>query len=118
VASINLITLERPSADELPLQAQLNEALVRDLLLRTKGSGAGLLGAMLVLWLIIRPRTGGIVFALFLGLVGVTLCRVAGAMWSDRRPRERFRPTIVAARSCPSTSRSSMGPSSRARARP
>jgi len=83
--AINLITLETPSAAEAPLQDKLNEALVRDLLHRTRGAGVALLLAVVLLWLIVGAETGAQVFAQFLALIGLILIRLVGAIWVVRR---------------------------------
>jgi signal transduction histidine kinase len=88
--SRNPITLERPSAAEQPLQPELNTALVRELLFRTKGAGIALLAATLLMWLIISPESGAQVAA-FAALVGFTVLRTAGAVWIERAPERRFR---------------------------
>ncbi len=86
-SSINPITLERPSAAEAPLQDALNNALVRDLLHRTKGAGIALLGAVVLLWLIIGPHVGLRVFIQFLVVVALVVVRLVGSIWSERRSR-------------------------------
>jgi signal transduction histidine kinase len=88
--SRNLITLERPSPAEQPLQAELNHALVHELLFRTKGAGAALLAATLLLWLIISPERGSAIAA-FIALVMFTVLRTAIAVWLLRRPKPQFR---------------------------
>src|ERR1041384_4758834 len=85
--AINPITLETPTATEAPLQHKLNEALVRELLHRTKGAGVALLGAVVLLWLIVGAETGTPVFAQFLVLIGLILVRLVGAVWIERRGR-------------------------------
>ena len=85
--SVNLITLETPSAIEAPLQDKLNEALVRELLHRTKGAGVALLGAVVLLWLIVGAETGTPVFTRFVVLIGLVLIRLVGAIWLERRGR-------------------------------
>ena len=88
--AINPITLENPPAAEAPLQGKLNEALVRELLHRSKNAGVALLGTVYLLWLIVSPSTGPLVSALFVGLVGLAVVRVAGSIWLVRRPPGRF----------------------------
>lgn len=87
--AINLITLETPIAAEAPLQERLNDALVRELLHRTKGAGVALLGATVLMWLIIG-RDDALSDGLFLALVGFNVLRTAGAIWIERRARGRF----------------------------
>jgi len=84
---INLITLERPSAAEAPLQDALNHALVRDLLHRTRGAGVALIGAVVLMWAIIRAHVGLHELVQCVVLVGLIVIRTVGAIWLDRRPR-------------------------------
>jgi signal transduction histidine kinase len=85
VRSINLITLEKPGADEAPLQAQLNETLVRELIATAKGGAAGLIVASVLCWMLVRPWTGAAVSAVFVALIGVTAIRLVGSLWIQRR---------------------------------
>jgi signal transduction histidine kinase len=87
VTRINPITLERPNAAEAPLQDALNQALVRDLLHRTKGAGVALLGAVVLMWTIVGPHVGTHVEVQFAVMVGLVVVRTAGAIWLERRPR-------------------------------
>jgi signal transduction histidine kinase len=87
---MNLITLERPTADEAALQAQLNETLVRELNATAKGGAAGLLVASLLCWLLVRPWTGAAVSSVFAALVAVTAIRLAGSVWIQRRWIDRI----------------------------
>jgi signal transduction histidine kinase len=80
----NLITLQEPTAEEAPLQAELNEALVRELLFRSRGATVALLAAELLVWMFVGPHT--FVPAMFLSLVGVTVIRLVGAVWLARHP--------------------------------
>src|SRR5262245_25687918 len=84
MGSFNLITLERPGPDELPLQARLNEALVRELFVAAKGGAIGLLSAMLLYALLVRPWTSHLLSVLFTALVGLTLVRMFGGIWGER----------------------------------
>ena len=88
--AINPITLETPSPAEVPLQRALNEALVHELLFRTRNASVALLGATLLMWMIVRDYTGALVLALFLVLVGLVVVRMIGAMWIERQARGRF----------------------------
>ena len=83
--TIDPITLHRPNADEAPLRDQLDEALVRELLHRTKSASVALLLATLLLWTIVGPYTGSPVPVLFVTLAGLTVIRMAGAIWIERR---------------------------------
>ncbi|HZJ65186.1 MAG TPA: ATP-binding protein [Kofleriaceae bacterium] len=85
MGSINLITLEKPTADEVPLQTQLNETLVRELLATAKGGAAGLLVATFLCWLLVHPWPGHAVTAAFAALIGVTATRLVGSIWIERR---------------------------------
>ena len=87
----NPITLETPSPAEAPLQDKLNEALVRELLHRTKGAGVALLAAVLLLWIFVGSPGEPSEVALFLALVGFVVARTAGAIWIERRAQHRFR---------------------------
>ena len=84
MASINPITLARPTADEEPLQAQLNEALVRELALTAKGGAAGLLGATVLYALLVGPWTSSLLSTLFALLVAVTVFRLGFSIWLTR----------------------------------
>jgi signal transduction histidine kinase len=86
----NSITLQVPTAEEAPLQAELDEALVRELLFRTRGASVALLAAEALVWLFVRAQTGTLVLALFVALVGITLLRLAGAIWISRRSQQTF----------------------------
>ena len=70
MAAVNLITLARPKPDEEPLQDQLNEALVRELVLTAKGGAIGLLGASVLYSLIVVPWDNVLLSALFVVLFG------------------------------------------------
>jgi signal transduction histidine kinase len=84
VASLNLITLARPTPDEAPLQAQLNEALVRELAATAKGGAAGLLGASVLYAMLVGPWTSTLLTGLFGLLVAVTVIRLVLAIWLMR----------------------------------
>jgi signal transduction histidine kinase len=84
MGAVNLITLARPSPDEEALQERLNETLVRELVMTAKGGAAGLLGATVLFWVLVRPWTGGLVSALLVVLATVTVTRLAVAIWLDR----------------------------------
>jgi signal transduction histidine kinase len=90
VGPVNLITLGRPAPDEAPLTAQLNEALVRELVVTAKGGASGLLLALVVEWLLVGPWTGIGVGALFVVLIGTTVVRLLGSMWLQRGRMQRF----------------------------
>lgn len=87
--AINWITLQTPTPDEAPLQEPLNEALVRELLSRTRSAAVALLGTVWLLWLIVGPSTGRFVAGLFVALLGFAAIRLAGAIWLERQPRAR-----------------------------
>jgi signal transduction histidine kinase len=84
MASINPITLARPTPDEEPLQAPLNEALVRELALTAKGGAAGLLGATVLYALLVGPWTSSLLSTLFVLLVAVTVFRLVFSIWLTR----------------------------------
>jgi signal transduction histidine kinase len=88
--AFNLITLQRLTPDEVPLQSKLNEALVRELLQRTKSAAVALLLTVWLLWVLVGSSTGGMVAGLFLALIGLTVVRLVGSIWLERLPRERF----------------------------
>jgi signal transduction histidine kinase len=88
--AINWITLQTPAPDEAPLQQKLNDALVRELLSRTRSAAIALLGTVWLLWMIVGPSTGRGVAALFLALIGFAAIRLAGAIWLERQARERI----------------------------
>ena len=90
MGSINPITLEAMSPDDQSLQAQLDEALIRELVLKARNGAAGLLGASVLLWMILRAWTGGTVAALFVVLVSVTAIRGAGGRWLGRERLQRL----------------------------
>jgi signal transduction histidine kinase len=71
--------------DEAPLQAPLNEALVRELVITAKAGAAGLLLASGVLWVLVRPYTGALVSAMFIVLACTTIARLVGSLWLQRR---------------------------------
>jgi signal transduction histidine kinase len=81
--AIDPITLRRPG----PGDAALSEALVRELLGRTRGAGVALLGATVLLWKIVAPWVAGWGSWLFAALVAVTVVRTAGTLWVERRWR-------------------------------
>jgi signal transduction histidine kinase len=85
----NLISLQRLAPDEVPLQSKLNEALVRELLHRTRSAAVALLLTLWLLWVLVGPA-GGMVTGLFIALIAFTGIRLAGSMWLERLPRERF----------------------------
>jgi signal transduction histidine kinase len=89
--AFNLITLHTPTPAEAPLLAPLNEALVRELLIRTKNAAGALLATLVLLWTVVGPSTGRLVSMLFVTLVSFTVIRLLAAIWFERRPRERFR---------------------------
>lgn len=84
------ITLHTPTPDEAPLQDKLNEALVRELLHRTRSASVALLLATLLLWTIVGPYNGSFVLALFVALAGFTVIRMIGSIWIERRAGKRF----------------------------
>jgi signal transduction histidine kinase len=92
VGSFNVITLSALTPEEVPLRAQLNQALVRDLVAKAKDGSIALLGGTFVLWLLVRASTGRLVSALSLVSVGLILIRLACCIYFLRRPAERFRP--------------------------
>jgi hypothetical protein len=92
--AINPITLHTPTPEEMPLRDQLDEALVRELLHRTKSASVALLLATLLLWTIVGPYNGSFVLGLFVALAGFTVSRMAGAIWIERR-MQRFRTMLV-----------------------
>jgi signal transduction histidine kinase len=85
--AFNVITLDTPDATEAPFRDQLNEALMRELLHRTKSAGVALLGAVVLLWLILGDQTGTVVFVQFLAVSILILARMVGAIWLERRGR-------------------------------
>src|ERR1044071_3004555 len=92
VGAVNLITLSRPIADEEPLQAGLNDALIREIMIAQRGGAAALLFASFVVWLLVRDATSRVIPALFVTLISVTLLRLVGTTWLlrgaiDRLPR-------------------------------
>jgi signal transduction histidine kinase len=86
----NPITLHVPTPDEAPIQAELNAALVRELLFRTKGASVALLAAELLVWLFVGSEASSLVITLFVALGSVTVLRLVGALWLARQPRARF----------------------------
>ena len=86
----NPITLHTPTPEEAPLQDKLNEALVSELLHRSRSASIALLLATLLMWTIVRPFTGTVVLVLFVALAGLTVIRMAGAIWIERRAAGRF----------------------------
>jgi signal transduction histidine kinase len=86
----NLITLHTATPDEAPLEDKLNEALVRELLHRSRSASVALLLATLLMWTIVRPHTGTVVLVLFVSLAGLTVIRMVGAIWIERRTAVRF----------------------------
>src|SRR5262245_2374659 len=88
--AINVITLAKPTPDEAPLQDKLNEALVRELLQRTRSATVALLLTMWLLWMMVGS-SGSVVAALFLALLGFVAIRLVGSIWLERRSRERLR---------------------------
>src|SRR6185503_11609115 len=88
--AIHPITLHTPTLEEEPLQDKLNEALVRELLHRTRSASVALLLATLLMWTIVGPYNGTFVLALFLVLAGVTVIRMLGSIWIERRAARRF----------------------------
>jgi signal transduction histidine kinase len=90
MASVNLITLARPTPDEAPLQAQLNEALVRELVLTAKGGAAGLLGATVLYAILVGPWDSPLLIGLFALLFGVTLFRLGFVLWLMRGAMQRM----------------------------
>jgi signal transduction histidine kinase len=88
--AINPITLERSSMAEPSLQIKLDEALVRELLSRSKGGGIALLPTAGLLWMIVGARANRVAMALFLLLISVAIIRVASVTWLERRARDRF----------------------------
>ena len=89
--AINPITLAKPPPAEAPLQDKLNEALVRELLHRSRNAGIALLGTLYLLWLIVAPSTGWLVAALFVALICLAIVRLAGSIWLARRPPGQLR---------------------------
>jgi signal transduction histidine kinase len=87
---LNLITLHTPTPDEAPLRVPMNEALVRELLIRTKSAAVALLATVALLWMIVGSSTGPLVSALFVTLVSFAMIRLFGTLWLERRPREQF----------------------------
>src|SRR5690349_460967 len=85
--AINPITLQRLAADQAPLQEKLNEALVRELLTRTKSAFVALLLTVWLLWVIVAPSTGPLVAWLFAALIGCAVVRLVCAIWLERRLR-------------------------------
>jgi signal transduction histidine kinase len=90
VGSFNPITLHRPAPDELVLRAQLDQALVRELVITSKAGASGLLLASLVAWLLVEPWTGPLVSGLFVVLMGTTVMRLIGSIWLQRGRMQRF----------------------------
>jgi signal transduction histidine kinase len=84
---MNPITLHTPAPEEVALEGKLNEALVRELLHRTKSASVALLLATLLLWTIVGPHAGSFVFVLFMALASLTVVRMVGAIWVERRAR-------------------------------
>jgi signal transduction histidine kinase len=84
------ITLHTPTPEEAPLQDKLNEALVRELLHRTRSASVALLLATLLLWTIVGPYNGSVVLGLTLALAGFTVIRMVGSIWIERRAAKRF----------------------------
>jgi signal transduction histidine kinase len=95
VMGLNPITLARPAPDEEALQDRLNEALVREIVMTSKGGAVGLLGATVVFWMLVGKWTGGVVAALLIGLASVSAIRLVGAIWLDRGPIQRLPPMRV-----------------------
>ena len=91
MGSVNLITLNRPTPDEEPLQDRLNEALLRELMIAQRGGAAALLFASFVVWLLVREATSRMIPALLVTLVSVTLIRLVVTTWLLRGAIERFR---------------------------
>jgi signal transduction histidine kinase len=85
--AIHPITLHTPTLEEEPLQDELNEALVRELLHRTKSASVALLLATLLMWTIVRPYTGSAAAVMFAMLASVTAIRMIGTIWIERRSR-------------------------------
>src|SRR3954471_20822136 len=88
--AINPITLERATLAEPALQIQLDEALVRELLSRSKGGGTALIPTAALLWMIVGAWASRVVVAVFFVLLGVAIFRVASVTWLERRARDRF----------------------------
>jgi len=95
MAGVNLITLARPTPDEEPLQAPLNEALVRELVLTAKGGAVGLLGASVLYAMVVGPWDSALLTVLFVLLFGVTLFRLGFVVWLKRGALSRMAPMHV-----------------------
>jgi signal transduction histidine kinase len=91
----NPITLHTPTPEEAPLEDKLNEALVLELLHRSRSASVALLLATLLMWTIVRPYTGTDVLILFIALAGLTAIRMVGAVWIERFAVGRFEPLRV-----------------------
>ena len=79
--ALDPITLRPPSPDD----AALSELLVRELLARTKASGLALVGAMTLMWLIVRDAVPVWTCALFIAVVVFAALRVVGTLWLERQ---------------------------------
>jgi signal transduction histidine kinase len=90
VGPFNLITLGRLTPDEASLQAELDEALVCELVVSARGGASGLLLAAVLCWLLVGPQTGPLVSAMFFVLIGITATRLAGSIWLQRGRLQRF----------------------------
>ncbi|MEO7730665.1 MAG: hypothetical protein ABIY55_06800, partial [Kofleriaceae bacterium] len=93
MGSFNLITLSALTPEEVPLRAQLNRALVRDLVTKAKDGSIALLGGTFMLWLLVRSSTGDLVSALSLASVGLILIRLMCCIYFLRQPAASFRYT-------------------------
>jgi signal transduction histidine kinase len=88
--AINPITLERSAMMEPVLRAKLDEALVRELLGRSKGAGMALVPTAGLLWTIAGAWASHVTVVLFFVLISVAVTRVTGVIWLERRAPDRF----------------------------
>ena len=93
--AINPITLARPVAGDAALRRELDDALVRELLSRSKGATLGLLAATGLLWMIVGAWAGAFTIALLVALASVVSLRLVGVLWLERGALQRFRTGVV-----------------------
>ena len=93
--ALNPITLEPSAPGERALADRLNQALVRELLIRTKASGPALIGAAVLMWLLMRPWAGAVVTVLIGLLCGLTVLRIVSAFWFERGHVPHMRAFLV-----------------------
>jgi signal transduction histidine kinase len=89
MGSINPITLEVPGPDEVPLQAKLDEALVKELVFTARAGSIGLLGASAVIWGIVRSVSDPILWIWFIALFALIITRLVGSIWLNRGAMRR-----------------------------